>query len=54
MKELNFTDAEYTIINEFVDKFGIKKFISLLNYWKGNAESTEDLVYTLTEYLMTD
>jgi hypothetical protein len=42
MKPAEFTDAEYAIIVEFV---------KLLNYWQGNTESTEDFIYTLTEYL---
>ena len=54
MKPAEFTDANYTIIVEFTNKFGIKKFVSLLNQWQGNRESEEDFIYSLCERLMTD
>lgn len=54
IKQLGFTSAEYTIIEEFIAKFGIKQLFVLINHWQGTAESAEDFIYSLTERLASN
>ena len=51
IKQLGFTSDEYTIIEEFIAKFGIKQLFVLINHWQDTAESAEDFIYSLTERL---